>query len=244
MQYLLKYKEIFIIFLIWVFIVNIFALIALNRFNLTADTAYSWIPQEYYQEQGLNFNTIHAQWDSFWILDIVQKGYYLRGENEIANVVFFPLYPVLVKVTSFIIYDNIFAGWLVSIFSLLLAMIFLVKLIKEFYSKINSVEVLIFLLLAPTAYFFNTFYTESLFLFLSIATIYFAKRKKIWLVAVFGFLAALTRITGILLFISVFWYILEENKFNFKKIITLKNLYIFVIPLGTLLFFYFSLYSI
>jgi Gpi18-like mannosyltransferase len=239
MQYFLKYKEIFIIFLIWIFVVNAFALIALNRFNLTADTAYDWIPQNYYQEPGLNFNTIHAQWDSFWVLDIVQNGYYLRGEGEISNVVFFPLYPIVVKALSFIINDNILSGWLISVFSLLLAMIFLVKLVKEFYKDINSIEVLFFLLLFPTAYFFNTFYTESLFLFLSIATIYYAKKQNIKLVIIFGFLAALTRITGILLVIPIIWYLFEQNKFNFEKIFTFKSLYILAIPFGTFLFFLF-----
>ncbi len=85
MNYFKNHKKVITIFLIWIVIVNIFALLALNRFNLKADTAYSWIPQTYYQEQGLSFNVIHAQWDSFWILDIVREGYYLRESESIAN---------------------------------------------------------------------------------------------------------------------------------------------------------------
>lgn len=80
MNYLKSHKKIIIIFLIWIITVNLFALLTLNRFNLKADTAYFWIPQNYYQEQGLNFNTIHAQWDSFWILYIVPS--YLRRGDE------------------------------------------------------------------------------------------------------------------------------------------------------------------
>lgn len=247
MNYLKTHKKVITIFLIWIVAVNVFALLALNRFNLKADTAYSWIPQNYYQEQGLNFNVIHAQWDSFWLLDIVREGYYLRETETIANVVFFPVYPFLIKVGTFIINDDIFVGWLISIFSLLLALIFLKKLIKEFFPEIDYLETIIFLLIFPTAYFFNAVYTESVFLLLSVATIYYAKKDKIYLVALLGFLAALTRVTGVLLFIPIVWYLLEQNKFNYKKfwkfnykkLIAKKNLYIFAIPLGLLSFFIF-----
>ena len=238
MKGILKYKEVFYIFIVWLLVVSVFSLIALNRFNLTSDTAYSWIPTEnYYQTQGLNFDTTHAQWDSFWLLDIVRNGYYLRGEGAIANVVFFPLYPLLVKTVTCIIEDDILAGWLVSVASLLLAMIFLSKLVKEFYPKIKNLEVLVFLLIFPTAYFFNTVYTESLFLFLSIATIYYAKKERILPVIVFGVLAALTRVTGILLFIPLSWYVLERENFKVKQIFIWSNSYIFAIPFGVFLFF-------
>lgn len=238
MSFFLKYKDVVIVFIIWIIVVNLFALVVLNRFDLNGDTAYSWIPTEdYYQEQGLHFDIIHAQWDSFWLLDIVQDGYYLRGEEEIANVVFFPLYIILIKVGTMIIDNAIFVGWLVSSVSLFFAMIFLTKLIRAFYPKIKSLDALLFLLIFPTAYFFNTVYTESLFLFLSIATIYYAKKNNMLLVAVFGFLAALTRITGILLLIPILWYVLEYYQFHIKKIFAWKNLYILAIPLGTLLFF-------
>ncbi len=239
MNYLKKHKKIIITFLIWIIAINTFALISLNRLNLKADTAYSWIPQNYYQEQGLSFNVIHAQWDSFWILDIVQKGYYLREAEGIANIVFFPVYPFLIKVGTFIINDDIFVGWLISIFSLLLALIFLKKLIKEFFPEVDYLETIIFLLIFPTAYFLNSVYTESLFLFLSVATIYYAKKDKKYFVVLLGFLAALTRVTGVLLFIPVVWYLLEKNNFNFKKIITWKNIYVFAIPLGLFSFFIF-----
>lgn len=234
-----SHKKIIIIFLIWIITVNLFALLTLNRFNLKADTAYFWIPQNYYQEQGLNFNTIHAQWDSFWILDIVRKSYYLRETEAIANVVFFPTYPFLIKIGTFLIHDDIFVGWLISVFSLFFALIFIKKLIKEFFPEIDYLETIIFLLIFPTAYFFNAVYTESLFLLLSVATIYYAKKDQKYLVASLGFLAALTRVTGVLLFIPVVWYLLEKNKFNFKQIIKAKNLYIFAIPLGLFSFFLF-----
>ncbi len=238
MKRILKYKEVFLVGIVWLLVVSVFALVALNRFNLTGDTSYSWIPTDsYYQTQGLNIGATHAQWDSYWLLDIVKNGYYLRGEDAIANVVFFPFYPLLVKIGSYIMGNEIRAGWLVSVGSLFLAMVFLTKLVREFYPKIKSLEVLIFLLIFPTAYFFNTVYTESLFLFLSIATIYYAKKKNFSAVVVYGILAALTRITGILLFIPLFWYILEQENFKIKKILSWRNTYILAIPTGTALFF-------
>jgi uncharacterized protein YxeA len=36
-------KKIIVIFFLWLLIINIFALFALNRLNLKSDTAQSWI---------------------------------------------------------------------------------------------------------------------------------------------------------------------------------------------------------
>ncbi len=132
---------------------------------------------------------------------------------------------------------------MISIFSLLFALIFLKKLIKEFFPEIDYLEAIIFLLIFPTAYFFNAVYTESLFLLLSVATIYYAKKDIKYLVATLGFLAALTRVTGVLLFIPVVWYLLEQNKFDYKKIIVRENLHALAIPLGLFLFFMFHYFA-
>ncbi len=234
------FKKIIIIFFLWLLIINVFALFSLNRFNLKEDTAYNWInPNEFFQEQKWDLTSTHNRWDSLWYLDIAENGYYLeQNEWGLHNVVFFPLYPFLIKITSFLTTGNfILAGWILSVFFLLLALFYFFKLVKEFHQEINPYSPIIFLLIFPTAFFLNAVYTESLFLFVSLAAFYYGLKKKFVYAGIFGLLASLTRITGILLFIPLIWEYLKNHNFKLKSVFSLQILPIFLVPLGTFSFF-------
>jgi Gpi18-like mannosyltransferase len=234
-------KKVIIIFFLWLLIINTFALFSLNRFNLEADTAYNWIdPGQFYQEQKWDIASLHARWDSFWYLDIAQNGYSFDEYNPwgLYNIVFFPLYPFLIKLISFLTAGNfILAGWVLSSIFLLLALFYFFKLAKEFHPEINPYSPILFLLIFPTAFFLNAVYTESLFLFLSLATFYYGLKKKFMCAGVFGLFASLTRVTGILLFIPLIWEYLKNNNFRLKSVLNLNILPIFLVPLGTFSFF-------
>lgn len=235
-----KYKKVIITFLVWLTVINTFALFSLNRFNLGADTAYNWIdPATFYQEQEWDIISLHARWDSFWYLDIAQNGYSLEYNPwGLYNIVFFPLYPFLIKLTSFLTAgDFVLSGWILSIVFLLLALFYLFRLVRESHPEINPYLPIIFLLIFPTAFFLNAVYTESLFLFLSLAAFYYGLKKKFMYAGIFGLFASLTRVTGILLFIPLAWEYLKNNNFKVKSVFELRILPIFLIPLGTFSFF-------
>lgn len=225
--------------LIWLIVVNLFALISLNRLNLAPDTAYTWIsPKDFSPKPSWNLLSLHTHWDSIWYLDIAQNGYSYKGTNQLSNIVFFPLYPFLIKVGSFLTLGNFeLSGWIVSTTCLILASIYLYKLIKQFHPQVDPFLVIIFLLVFPTAFFLNSIYNESLFLFLSISCFYYTFKKNYVLASIFGFFAALTRLTGILLFIPVIFEFLEIQ--NFRPKIRLSILSALLIPLGTFLFLLF-----
>jgi len=233
-------KRIIVILILWTVIINIFSLFSLNRLNLKGDTAYDWInPENVYQEQKWDLTSLHARWDSFWYLDIAKNGYSLNyNQWGLYNIVFFPLYPLLIKITSVLIGGNsILAGWFLSLFFLFLSLLFLFKLVKEFHPEIDPYSPLLFLLIFPTAFFLNTLYTESIFLFFSLATFYYGFKKKMWYAGFFGFLASLTRVTGALLFIPIIWEYLKDHNFKLKSVFSFNVLPIFLIPLGTFSFF-------
>jgi hypothetical protein len=236
-------KKIIALFILWIIIVNFFAILALNRFNLKGDTAYTWIdPNQFFQNQQWDPISLHAHWDSFWYLDIAQNGYIFKGPEKLSNIVFFPLYPLLIQITSFFVGGNfIFAGWILSIIFLFLALFYFSKLVREFHNEINPQLPLIFLLIFPTAFFLNSIYTESLFLFLSIASFYYALKKNFALAGIFGLFASLTRITGVLLFIPLIWEYFKNYKF--QRPFNPKLLSIFLVPLGTLGFFLFHYFK-
>ena len=224
----MEVKKILILFILWVVIVNFFAVLALNRFNLAGDTAYTWAdPNQFSQNQQWDPVFLHARWDSFWYLDIAQNGYIFKGPEKLSNIVFFPLYPLLIRATSFFVGGNfIFAGWILSVIFLFLALLYFSKLVREFHSEVNPQMPLALLLIFPTAFFLNSIYTESLFLFLSIASFYYAFKKNFVLAGIFGFFASLTRITGILLFIPLIWEYFKN--FGFRRPFNKKLLSIFL----------------
>lgn len=233
-------KKVITILILWLLIVNIFALLSLNRFNLKSDTAYSWIdPAKFRQEQKWGLISLHARWDSDWYLNVAQKGYSLEyNQWGLYNVVFFPLYPFLIKIVSFLTAGNfILSGWILSVSSLLLALFYIFKLVKKFHPEINPYLPIIFLLIFPTAFFLNATYAESLFLFLSLAAFYYGLKKNFILAGIFGFFASLTRITGVLLFIPLIWEYFENYNFKIKSVFNLKILPIFLIPFGAFSFF-------
>lgn len=232
-------KKLIIIFLIWLVTINVFGLIALNRLNLEPDTAYEWInPELFEQNKAWNPVNLHAKWDSEWYLDIAKNGYSFQGKGELSNIVFFPLYPHLMRLVAFFVGGNfILAGWLLSALFLLLGLHYLYKITKEFHPDLNPYLPVLFLLTFPTAFFFNAVYTESLFLFLSLASIYYALKKKYWQAGLIGFLASLTRVTGILLAVPIGWEYLKEKDFNIKAAFEKNILPLFLMPLGTFLFF-------
>jgi hypothetical protein len=97
----------------------------------------------------------------------------------------------------------------VSIASLFFALLLLSDLLVEVGGAQAVVPGVACLLLFPTAYYFATFYTESLFLLATVAAIWAARRRRWWLSGVAGFAASLVRINGALVFLPVLWYAWE-----------------------------------
>lgn len=233
-------KRILLIVLVWLFVVNLFGFVALNRFNLTPDTAYTWItPESFPVAKDSGLIDMHNRWDSYWYLDIVNNGYYLKTDNTLANVVFFPLYPALIKILGTIFFGNfVLAGWILSMTFLFLSCAYFYKFLKEFHPELDPELPILLMLIFPTAFFFNVIYTESIFLFLTIATFYYAFRKNFYLAGLFALLGALAHSNGVFLALPIVWKIVEAN--GWKNIILPKNwkklIPVLLAPIGSFLF--------
>jgi hypothetical protein len=194
------------LFLGWFLILNLFALAANNRLRLPTDTAYHWIennPAVFHQEQSWNPVRHHDQWDSYWYLDIAQRGYRYEGPERISNIAFFPLYPALIRAVSSLGVTPAIAGWLISTAALLLALLQLQALIREHHPELDPQQAQIFLLLFPTAFYLNAVYTESLFLLLSLLCFRHMLTGHFVLAGAIGLAAACTRVTGLLLIVPL-----------------------------------------
>jgi hypothetical protein len=222
---------------VWLVIINIFALLALNRLNLAPDTALEWMsPAIYKPEQTWNIINLHNRWDAYWYLDIAKNGYYLRGETNQANVVFFPLYPLLMYAVKPLAGGNlVLSGWIVSSVFLVLAVLMLTRLTQEFHPDIDDPLLpTAFLLVYPTAFYLNAVYSESLFLFLSLAMAFCAMRRNFLLAGVWAALASATRIAGLFLFILLITEFIQTN--GWRVLLTRRAWPLALAPAGMIAF--------
>lgn len=154
-----------------------------------------------------------ANFDGFHYTKIARDGY------QYLQQAFFPFYPQLIKFFQPLFGSFIVSGIFLSSVFFFLSLWFFKEILKEEGEKEEVIKKsLLFLVLFPTSFYFISVYTESLFLFLTLFSLYLAKKKK-WLLAglVAGF-ASYTRLVGIFLFPAlVHEYYLSESRRKMKE---------------------------
>ena len=150
-------------------------------------------PGTHYAASANPLLAVWGRWDAEHYLGIAQHGYF---GTEAA---FFPLYPLLIRIVGVFLGSHLLAGLVISNAASFLSLLYLYKLIEHQYNRHVAQRATFYVSIFPTAIFFSAVYTESLFLFLTVASFYYLRERR-WLVAgAFGFFAALTRSEGILL---------------------------------------------
>jgi hypothetical protein len=139
-----------------------------------------------------------VRWDSLHYLTIAEHGY-----TTIGNTVFFPLYPLLIRGTGLALGSDVLAGVTISGVSFIVALWLLHRLTELELGRQAADAAVLLLCFAPLAFFFSAVYSESLFLALSLGTIYAARRERWALACGLGALAALTRVPGVLLALPI-----------------------------------------
>lgn len=171
------------------------------------------------------------RWDSAHYLNIAENGYAGAIENgEHIFLVFYPLYPWLIKALSILIKDLRLCGIVISVISYGIGSVFLYKIVKSELGEKAAENALMLISVFPFAFFFGSIATESLFLAITAAFFYYL-RKHDWQMAAFlGFLACLTKVQGLLLafavLVELFYFkrgikLIRERKWKsfFKRII-------------------------
>lgn len=149
-------------------------------------------------DQDESWHTLWNRWDASHYLSLAENGYDATGEGRF-SIVFYPLYPWLVRAVAFVCQSYFGAALLVSGAASICAGLLLRRLVElDHPAKVARLAVWFFFIF-PTAYFLHIGYTESLFLALVLGCV-LAARMQFWAVAgALGALACLTRVNGLLL---------------------------------------------
>lgn len=185
---------------------------------------------------GHTWLDIWGAWDSRWYLTIAENWYVVEKVAGVyASYAFYPLYPLLVKWGFGPIFGNFTGAILVSNLALLVAAWFLYKLVESQSGHETGKRAVLFMFLYPTAFMFSCILTEALFVCVSIASVYFARRNN-WLVAgLLGGCATLTRSVGLFLAIPLLLEYFSQKNYRIKNIRP-DFLFLGLVPMGTVIF--------
>jgi Gpi18-like mannosyltransferase len=159
----------------------------------------------------------HPGQDGPHYMYLAQHGYSNQGDP--ANfIVFFPLYPLLVRLITFdFAYVNL-SGIIVSLIASVTAVVYLFKITLLDFSDGVAKKAVLFLCIFPTAYFLIAPFTEALFLALAISSLYYARKNSWAFAGILAFLASLTRIAGLLLLPVLAVEYLHQKQWKLKEI--------------------------
>ncbi len=192
----------------------------------------------------------YLKWDANNYQRIAIGGYSYHVENgsDFTTLAFFPLYPWLIRIVNIIFRNEIVSGIIVSSLLYSGACCFLYKLMAIDYNRATTIRAIVFISVFPHSLFLGVMMNESTLLFTLCAGFYFIRRHNWPLVGIFGALAALSRLAGILLAIPAAVEWLEEYKILDRlrrkeigevwRLFYSKGLWIFLMLLGTGIYLY------
>ena len=155
-----------------------------------------------YRGTGLSWATdIWKKWDAWHYVGLAELGYTGYWEDgRPLFLVFFPLYPWLVRLVCPLTgHNTMAAGLMVAFLCYSAGCVYLYRLAAWELGKGAARRTGLFLSLFPYAFFFGGVMTEGLFLLTTAAALWHIRRHRWWRAGMWGVLAAMTRMHGLLL---------------------------------------------
>ncbi|MGN0775732.1 MAG: mannosyltransferase family protein [Candidatus Ventricola sp.] len=164
-----------------------------------------------------------THWDTRHYLGIAAEGYTAVGDERL-RLVFFPLYPLLMRLLSPLTGGNLlYAGMLVSLLCSAAASAMVYDLSHLHFGRETARRSVAYFLLSPLSVFLCCAYTEALFICLTLAAACLLRRGHPWLAALCGALSALTRMPGVIaagLFIVAYLGKIPQKRANARALIS------------------------
>ncbi len=153
------------------------------------------------------------RWDSGNYTGIATDGYKI-----FSFMAFFPLFPLMEHILTWVVRDPFIAGLLISNTAMFGMFMVLYRLVAEDFDREQAWRCVLYLAAFPTAFFFAAAYNESLFLFLALLSFYWIRKHRWWLAGAAALFAGLTRSIALCLFIPFAYEYLCQCDFQWRKI--------------------------
>jgi hypothetical protein len=118
---------------------------------------------------------------------------------------------------------------------MLILFMVLYRLLQEDFDAEHATRALLYFTVFPTAFFLAAAYNEALFLCFVLLSFYQMRHGRWWLASLFGFMAALTRSSGLVLLIPYCYEYLCQHNFRLRSI-RFDVVSCLLIPLAAVLF--------
>ena len=163
---------------------------------------------------------VWERFDTLWYLHIAQHGY-----DQPMAVIFYPLYPSMIRVVG-VIMPSTLASLVISTAAAFFCFWGLLRLAQMDGEAPGQMETLLWLAVWPSSFVLFAGYAESLTLGLIVWAVIFARQQR-WEFATFcGFLAGLSRPSGVLVAIPLFVLAWRSRR--------LRSLIVILSPIGLL----------
>ncbi len=194
--------------LLWVFLGALGLRLAM-LLAIAAHTAFT-------NEKGLTWQALKGSfllWDARHYINLIEQGYSgYQEDGKHIFLVFYPFYVWVVRAVRLAVPSTIGAGLLVSVVSYAWGCCWVYRLAGLAANRRTALYTVLLLSAYPFSFFFGTVMTEGLFLLTTSASLYFALRRKWLFYGIWGALAALTRMTGVLVMVPALLALLEDAK--------------------------------
>jgi hypothetical protein len=134
---------------------------------------------------------IWERFDTLWYIHIAQFGY-----DRPAAIVFYPLYPILIHVASWLFHPPLLAALLVSTTSTFFYFWGIQRLVELDYSRGTALRALFLAGIWPAAFILLAGYAETLVLAFSVWSIYFARKGRWPLAGLLAVFAGASKAVG------------------------------------------------
>ena len=139
-----------------------------------------------------------THWDTRHYIGIAEEWYTAVGDERL-RLVFFPLYPLLMRWLAPLAGGDVFvSGTVISLACGAMASAAVYDLSYMHFGRETAGRSLAYFLLSPLSVFLCCVYTEALFICLTLMAVCLMRRNRPWLAAVCGMLSAFTRMPGVI----------------------------------------------
>jgi len=194
------------------------------------------------------------RWDAPHYQVLADIGYAYTEWNQNSGqylnlfVVFFPLYPWLIRFVNLFVGNFLASAYIVSFASYLAGLCYIYHLVKLDFKSSTAWWAVILISIFPSSFFLGAPHTESLFILTTAATLYYIRTHRWLLAGLAGALATATRMVGIILIATAaVEFVMHYNLFTLMKkakwgqffsLIGKKGLLILIMLSGTIVYLF------